>query len=462
MTKIVQVAIREFVATVATKGFVIGLLITPAMLGAIMVVMSNYDFDKTPEIKGEVAIIDNSGAAYAGIADSLTPEALREKRDARKKRIDAAIKENLPEGVADMVASSPQAEQALEQTAGGVPKLDLVELSGSTDLDDAKAPIKGYSTKTGGRLALVVVHDDAVRPAVGSESFGGYDIYVAKIDERVEDEIRSAVKNSIVDARFQYVDFDRDTVRSLTSVTTSASVEVTERGEQKGVGELRMLIPMGFMILLLVSVMTSGQSLLTSTVEEKSSRVVEVLLSAVSPMQLMAGKILGQFVVGLLVLSVYAALGVGALLQFALFGLIEVTHILYLVIFYLIAYFTLASVMGAIGAAVNEMREAQTLMMPVMLTIMAPWMFWWFIVREPNALVSQVISFIPPVNTFAMMMRLGSASPPPDWQVWLSILVGLVGVVVALWFTGKVFRIGLLMFGKAPDFKTLIRWVRMA
>ena len=72
------------------------------------------------------------------------------------------------------------------------------------------------------------------------------------------------------------------------------------------------------------------------------------------------------------------------------------------------------------------------------------------------------MSFIPPVNTFAILLRMASSSPPPWWQVWLSILVGIASVFGAVWFTAKVFRIGLLMFGKAPNFRTLLRWVRMA
>jgi len=124
------------------------------------------------------------------------------------------------------------------------------------------------------------------------------------------------------------------------------------------------------MILLLISVLTSGQYLLTTTVEEKSNRVVEVLLSAVSSMELMVGKIIGQLAVGLLVLALYAGLGIVTLVSFAMLGLLDPSLIVYLVIFYLLAYFTVAAFMAAIGSAVNEMREAQTMMTPVMLIIM--------------------------------------------------------------------------------------------
>ncbi len=201
---------------------------------------------------------------------------------------------------------------------------------------------------------------------------------------------------------------------------------------------------------------------MTSTIEEKSSRVVEVLLSAVSPMQLMAGKLFGYMGVSLLGMSIYLAAGLLILASFSLFGLLDSMLIVYLFIFFFIAFFTVGSFMMAIGAAVNELREAQSLMMPVTVMLMLPWFLWMPISRDPNSALSIAVSFIPPINTFGMLLRLSSTEPPPVWQVWLSIAIGAASVYGALWFAAKVFRVGLLMYGKPPNFATLIRWVRMA
>jgi ABC-2 type transport system permease protein len=108
------------------------------------------------------------------------------------------------------------------------------------------------------------------------------------------------------------------------------------------------------------------------------------------------------------------------------------------------------------------MREAQSLMMPVMMMLVIPWTLWFPISRDPNSTLSVAMSFVPMMNGFAMMLRLASVTPPPVWQVWLSIAVGVASVFGALWFTAKVFRIGLLMYGKPPSFATLIRWARAA
>jgi ABC-type Na+ efflux pump permease subunit len=201
---------------------------------------------------------------------------------------------------------------------------------------------------------------------------------------------------------------------------------------------------------------------MTTTVEEKASRVVEILLSAVSPLELMTGKILGQMVVGFVILALYAGMGIAGLSAFAALGLVDLSLIFYLVVFYLIAYFILGSVLAAVGAAVNEMREAQSLMTPIILIIMIPWFLWLPITRDPNAPFAVVLSFLPPINAFTMLLRMTSTTPPPVWQVWLSIAVGLLAAWGSVWFAAKVFRVGLLMFGKPPSLRTLIRWVRMA
>jgi len=166
--------------------------------------------------------------------------------------------------------------------------------------------------------------------------------------------------------------------------------------------------------------------------------------------------------VGLLIIVLYAGMGISGLVTFARFGLIQLSWFFYLIIFYIIAYFVLGSFMAAIGAAVNEPREAQSFMMPIMIVMMIPWMLWMPITRDPNSVFATVTSFLPPINSFVMLLRVTSTTPPPTWQVWLSMLIGAASVYGALWFAAKVFRVGLLLHGKPPNFATLIKWVRMA
>ena len=212
----------------------------------------------------------------------------------------------------------------------------------------------------------------------------------------------------------------------------------------------------------MMSTMISTQSLLTSTVEEKSSRVMEVLLSAISPMQLMCGKILGQLGVGLIILGVYAGLGVVGLVAAAMRDLVDPWALASLFIFFLLAYGTIACMMAAIGSVVNDMREAQALLGPIMTVIMLPWMFWFLIQRAPNSTLAVALSFTPVINPWIMVLRLSGSEPVPMWQIPLSVVVASATLIFMAWAAAKVFRIGVLMYGKPPNFTTLIRWVRMS
>jgi ABC-2 type transport system permease protein len=216
------------------------------------------------------------------------------------------------------------------------------------------------------------------------------------------------------------------------------------------------------MFLLWISVFTCGQYLLSSTIEEKSNRVMEVLLSAVSPIQLMSGKILGQMCVGIAILCLYGGAGMFALVAFALLDVIDFMNLVYLGIYFVIAFSLIACVMAAVGSAVNDIREAQSLLGPIMIVLVIPMMLWMPILRNPNSMFAQVASFVPPIGPFVMVLRVAGSEKIPAWQIPATIVVGFISVGVFLWATAKIFRIGVLMYGKAPNLGTLIRWIRMA
>ena len=110
-------------------------------------------------------------------------------------------------------------------------------------------------------------------------------------------------------------------------------------------------------------------------------------------------------------------------------------------------------------------KEAQALMTPVMLVLLVPMMLWLPISRNPNGMFATICSFVPPVSPFVMVLRIPAAAgsvPVPAWQIALSIAIGIVSVAVAIWAAAKIFRVGVLMYGKPPNFTTLIKWIRMA
>ncbi len=461
MNKILHVAWRELVSTVATKGFIIGVLITPIIIAVMILVLPLLINPSPPKIDGELAIVDPTGQVTDGVREYLSVEAIARRRAEIEDKIDELVPESI-RGLTDDPATQVAVQQALDAAIGEAPEIEIVTLPEGADLEQEKKPLLEGKVQDGGRLALAVVDPDAITPGEDG-TYGRYRLFVReKLDDRLESEIKQALRDTIVDARVAARGLDPGEITALTRIGRVRSIAVTDKGERETSELLNMLLPVGFMGLLLISVMTGGQYLLTTTIEEKSSRVVEVLLSAVSPMVLMTGKILGQMAVGLIILVLYAGMGFSALITFSALGLIDPWLIFYLLIFFVIAYFVMASLMAAIGAAVNEMREAQTMMTPVVMIIMVPWLLWMPISRDPNSLFATVTSLLPPINSYVMLLRMTSSTPPPLWQVWLSIAIGAASVYAAVWFAAKVFRVGLLMHGKPPNLATLWRWVRMA
>lgn len=445
MKQILLIAKREFVSTVFTKGFLIGLMILPAMLAIGFLVGPRLFASQSFTVSGEVTIIDPTGE----VADEMRAALTAGTGAAR---------------LADQIRESRAltASGTLLEALSSAPQITLLERPAGSDLEQAKAWLR-EGTEDEPRLALMVVHADAVQRGAGGTELGSYDLFVPpKQDPRAEIALHQSVREAIISVRVRAQGLDRAVLNELVAVPRVQSVTVGDGEERETVGAFNIMLPFAFMFLLIISVMGSGQGLLTTMIEEKSSRVIEVLLSAVSPMQLMAGKLLGHMAISLLAMSLYLGLGLLGLASFSLFGLLEPSLIFYLFLFFVISFFMIGSLMMAVGAAVNEMREAQSLMTPMMLIMMTPWFLWFPISRDPNSTLSIVTSFLPPVNTFAMLLRMASTSPPPAWQVWLSVGVGVLGVIAAVWVAAKIFRIGLLMFGKPPDIKTLVRWVRAA
>jgi ABC-2 type transport system permease protein len=451
--KIGLIASREFMAAATSKGFVIGLLLMPALFSLIVAVGPRLMRAGGTVLQGQVAIVDPTGTVTGPLRQALSPDAVVERRTRALSRVLAST------GVGAAGATPPAAVPGIGQP----PAFTLVGLPAPADPARDRQWLAAGDTSESRHVALIVVHADAVTLGSGRDQYGSYDLYLPpNVDERVETELRDALRETIVAARVAARGLSMPQVQAMTTVAAPRSVTVTPAGERQTATAFNRTVPFAFAGLLVFGVMIGGQTLLTSTVEEKNSRVIEVLLSAVSPFELMAGKILGQMAVSLLVLAIYVGISLLVLTSFAMLGLLNPVLLVYLVLFFLITYLLFASVFGAIGAAVTEMREAQALLSPVMVLLMAPWLLVAPVARDPNSAFAVAMSFIPPSNTFMMMVRMASTSPPPAWQVWISITIGLASALAAMWAAAKIFRVGLLMYGKPPDFATLVRWARQA
>jgi ABC-type Na+ efflux pump permease subunit len=390
-------------SAVANKGFVIGLLIMPAIFAGLFSLMPKLMNRPGEQIRADVRVIDPTGQIFEGLRTALSTEAIARRRQENARR----VLDNAPEAVRDVAGDS--AETAMERALGTIPVLTVVERPASSDISQEKSWLTEARPANAPHRLLVVVHPNAVVPKAGSTDYGTYDLFVPEnTDERIETTFYDGFRESALSARVRAQQMDRAQVEAVMRIPRATSTTVGLDTERRTNVRFNRALPFVFAGLLVFGIMIGGQTLLTQTIEEKSSRVVEVLLSAVSPLELMAGKILGQMAVSMLVLALYIGIGLFALMSFAMIGLLDPLLIVYLVMFFLISYLLFAAVFSAVGAAVNEMREAQSLMTPVMPVLMPPWMFATVIGREPNSTFSIALSFIPPVNTFAIWCGVGS------------------------------------------------------
>jgi ABC-2 type transport system permease protein len=209
-----------------------------------------------------------------------------------------------------------------------------------------------------------------------------------------------------------------------------------------------------------MGVFGSAQFMLNSVIEEKNARVMEVLLAAVSPFELMAGKILGLTTAGLTLVAVW---GGGALVAANVRGL---THIMspalmiYFAVYFLLGFVLISSILAAIGSVCNTTKEAQALMGPIRIILVLPMVVWFYIVQNPNSTLALVMSFIPPITPMIMILRVAARPDLPLIQIVGSLVLLAVSVPVVVWASAKIFRTGILMYGKPPSLRELLRWVR--
>jgi ABC-2 type transport system permease protein len=214
------------------------------------------------------------------------------------------------------------------------------------------------------------------------------------------------------------------------------------------------------MFLLFMGTMTISQGLLTSVIEEKSSRVVEVLLSAVSPTQLMAGKILGMVCVGALLLTIWGAVGYGGAQARDMGDLVTPYRLTYVVLYFVPGFLLISAFLAAVGAACNTIKEAQSMAAPLTILSLLPIMLWWLIMLNPNGVFSIILSYIPPITPLVMILRICADPEIAIIEVIATLVLLWLSVLFTIWLAGKIFRVGVLMYGKPPSLKELLHWLR--
>ncbi|HKV04766.1 MAG TPA: ABC transporter permease [Candidatus Acidoferrales bacterium] len=420
MRKIWLVVKREYVTRVKTKGFVIVTLMVP-LIGIVTVVLIAFLATHRSDQNVRMAIVDNAG------------------------------------GLAESAARSLSAERA-----NGKPEFTIVESIGRPASPDAVQQGLRDRINSGALDAYLVIPGDLAKPVeFHTKNPGNFALL---------EPLSAAVNQTMIEARLRARGVRVDDVSEISRgadlqiIKVSQSGESIERGQTIGIG-------IGLVILLYMSLLLYGVTTMRSVLEEKTTRTMEVLISSVAPVQLLAGKILGVAAVAFTQFTVWIV-SLGLLLSYsavmaAMFNPgssfpkihIPISLLIWALLFFFGGYFLYSAMFAAIGAACSSEEDAQQLQWLAMGPLVFTMTIYWTVLSDPASKASFILSEIPLCSPVLMPLRM-SVQTPPLWQTALSIALLVLTTVGAIYASARIYRIGVLMYGKRPTLPELVRWLR--
>jgi len=266
--------------------------------------------------------------------------------------------------------------------------------------------------------------------------------------------------------------YDPEIVAELSSSIDLDTVRISEAGSRAEGGLGGFALAFAVFMVLYMTTLIYGQQVMLGVLEEKSSRVVEVLLSTVAPFDLMAGKIAGIGLAGLTQIAIWFATaavltapGVVAIMAFLPAGTelptLSPILVLHFFLLFILGYFFYATFYAMIGSAFNNPQEAQQMASLAVIFVVLPWIFFLPILNDPDSTLAVVTSLIPIFTPFLMVLRI-AVKMPPTWQILLGYFLTTAMCAGMIWLCARIYRVGILMYGKKPSFRELWRWVRYA
>ncbi len=349
------------------------------------------------------------------------------------------------------------------QSRSGRGRYERIEVAGSGDalIEDLNKQIQDKKL-----FAYFVINADPVKDAKGAKY-----VSVNLTDDALREWFERYATDIVREKRMRSEEIDAKTSEWLLAGFDFETKKVSEEGVEAEVAKedtLKQIAPVVFVYLLWIAIFSISQMLLTNTIEEKSNRILEVLLSSISPLELMLGKIFGIAATGLtmVVVWVLSALAcvhfVPAMLGAESVRLTEVVGdpllLASFVAYFLAGYLFFSALFVGIGSVCNSVKEASNLMMPVTMLLMVPLLSMIPIMKEPDGSLAKFLSYVPPFTPFVMMNR--AAGPPSTQEYVITSIELLVSIILVMWGAAKIFRVGVLMTGKAPTLKEVITWMK--
>lgn len=416
---------REYIERVRTRSFWVATLLIPLLFLVYMAIQISYS-RKTGGVR-RLVVVDVTGKLYAPLVQELAETEAKQKKEGSGSR-----------GPHWTLVERP-AKGGLDATKEALRKEVLgKEINGYLVLEPArleKQEVEYYSTTVSDFIAL--------------------------------SQLQSAIGRIWMRQKMAARGLPEDLAKELENRMDLKAFKVTEKGtaEEKGAGIIAAIV---LLVLMYSTFFMYGYQVMRGVIEEKSNRIVEIIVASVRPTELMVGKIIGIGLVGLtqyFVWSIVAANlslpGIASLLTSSDMGIprIPLSLLAYFMLFFLLGYFLYASVYTMIAAPFNTDQEAQQLAMIPMILIIGGFGAYPVVMNNPAGSGAVFFSLFPFTASLIMFLRT-AVSEPPGWQILLSIVIMLATTAGLAWFAGRIYRVGILMYGKKPTIPEILRWAR--
>ena len=453
MMKFLAVVKREYVERVRSKLFVIMTVLGPVML-VVFAVVPGLLFSIKAGGDTRLAIVDQTEGMklYQPLHDSLRERHYREDDDQSSVvgEVNANPKQRMEKFGKSLTGSFSVEQLKLDGRSVEDLKRELNVRLGADELD-------GYLV-----IPADILTNSGSKPAYYGRNVGDV-ITRAQIEQRLNQAVRRQrlIENGVKE---QYLE-------ELSKPVELVTYAVNEKGEEglkdSGAG-LGLAFVTGFLIYL--TVLLYGQVILGAIVEEKETRIAEILFSSVRPFTLMFGKLIGVSLLALTQLAIwtfaFALLSIYGMSALAARGVTDIIipHVpplffVYFFLFFVLGYFIYATLYALLGSMVTTTQEGGQLSVPIVFLLMAGLYMAFPVIRSPNSSFAVGVSMFPFFSPITMIVRIVTQTPP-FWQIALSLMMGAITVVLLLWLASRIYRVGMLMYGKKATISEVWRWVR--
>jgi ABC-2 type transport system permease protein len=451
MRKLLVIIRREYLGRLRTKGFVISSLLGPLIMIGFTVVPGLLISMRTGGAT-KVAVVDLTGKMYGGVRESILTSRDDDEGEEGARKDSPAATAVTPDREAQMrqVSKALGAHYEVEQvTPGGRP------------LDEIKNELNARVRK--GELGVYIVLPEKILEEGRAEYYGRN-----VSDPITTSQLRHSLNRAVVEQRLREANIDQNRVRQLSKEIELETTKVSEGGlERDSGGGFGLAMFVGLFIYM--AILMYGQLILSSVVEEKTTRVSEVLFSSVKPFHLMLGKLAGvalvavtQYVIWAVAFGAFALYGVGMLAARGMdvpLPRLPLSFAVYALLFFIVGFLMYATIYLIVAAMVTTEKEAGQMALPVIFLSVISVYLAFPVIRNPNSSFAFWISLTPFFSPITMLVRIVTETPP-FWQIALSLGIGLASVVLFVWVAARIYRVGMLMYGKSASLPEVVRWLR--